>query len=323
MKKIIILLTVFLFASCTSNFEDNISWEQQNEQKINIVTSIIPLASITNYIWGEFVNVESIVPAWISPHGYDIKTRQMVDIENSDLVINLWLEHIDWFLDKAIEQKTKLSVAEWIELLEVESHNHEHEESEQEEESHNDEESHENDEHNEEENHSIDPHVWTSSENSKVIAQKITQKLTQMNAENSEYFENNLESFNQELEEIKNNFLEEFGEKDVKEFIIFHDAFNYLFEELNIDNQNKIVFQKNVLSSPNSNEMKELIDEIQNHWIDLIFREPQFNDSNLQNLANEYNLDIFILNPLWLETDKNGYINNYKNNLKSLEEIYE
>ena len=66
---------------------------------IKIETSIVPIASLTNYIGWDFVEVNSIVPAWVSPHGYDLKPEQMVDIAESDLVIYLDLEHIDGFLD--------------------------------------------------------------------------------------------------------------------------------------------------------------------------------------------------------------------------------
>ena len=39
--------------------------------------------------------------------------------------------------------------------------------------------------------------------------------------------------------------------------------------------------------------------------------------------VNEYNLEILVLNPLGSDISKNGYIENYKNNLSALEKIYE
>jgi len=50
--------------------------------------------------------------------------------------------------------------------------------------------------------------------------------------------------------------------KKQADFIVFHDAYNYLFKELNIDNTKKHIFRSNVLSDPNSNDIKELIDKI-------------------------------------------------------------
>lgn len=323
MKKIIILISmIFVLFSCTNNnVENNLILEENEVNKIQIMTSIIPIASITNYIGWEFVEAESIVPAWVSPHGFDLKPSQMVSLEKADLIVYLWLEHIDMFLEKAINEEKSLMVYQWIELLEWKEHSHsdEDEHHDDEDEEHNDEYEH----HDDEDNHSIDAHIWTSSENAIIIANKIADKLSELMPENKDYFLENLANFSAELNNIKTEFLEKNSEKNQKEFIVFHDAYNYLFEELWIDSDNKLVFQKNVLSDPNSKEMKELIDEIKLHWINIAFAEPQLNDSNLQKLANEYNLNVLTLNPLGSETNSRWYIENYKNNLSSLEYIYE
>jgi len=281
---------------------------------IKVETSIVPIASLTNYIGWDFVEVNSIVPAWVSPHGYDLKPEQMVDIAESDLVIYLDLEHIDGFLNKAINDKNTLIVSEWIELVEWTEHSHEDEKWHEEEA---DEENHED------EAHSVDPHIWTSSENAIIIAEKIKDKLSEISPKNREYFENNLNSLKIELESAKNDFLNTIKDKNQSEFIIFHDAYNYLFLDLNIDSSKKLIFQKAVLSDPNSSEMKELIDEIKLHWVKVAYKEPQLNDSNLQKLSNDYNLEVLVLDPLGSDSSKNGYIENFKNNLKSLEKIYE
>lgn len=278
---------------------------------IKVETSIIPLASIANYIWWDFVQANSLIPAWVSEHNYDLKPEQIIEIEKSNLIIHLWLEHIDWFLDKVINNKENLIVSEWIELIKWSEHIHEDEDAE---EDHID----ENENHNE-----SDPHIWLSTKNAIIIAEKITKKLSEISPENKAYFENNLNIFQKEIETIKNDFNLKNKNKKIKEFIVFHDAYNYLFDDLWIDSNKKIVFQKNVLSDPNSNEMKELIDEIKLHWVNISFKEPQLNDSNLQKLSIEYNLKVEILDPVWNNTSKNWYIENLKANLASLEKIYE
>ncbi len=315
MKKIMILfIAFFMLFSCTKQ-DNQIINKEEIDSKIRIQTSIIPLASITNYIGGDFVEVNSLVPAWVSPHGYDLKPVQMIEIEKSDLIIYLNLDHIDAFLNKVISNKDKLVVSEWIELIEWVEHNHE-------------EEWHEDEHHDEEENHteeihSVDPHIWNGSINALIIAEKITEKLSNLNPENKAYYDNNLVSLKTELENIKNDFLSKTNSKKQSEFIIFHDAYNYLFDDLWIDSSKRIIFQKSVLDDPNSNEMKELIDEVKLHWVKIAYKEPQLNDSNLQKIANEYNLEVLVLDPIGSDISKKGYIENYKNNLSTLEKIYE
>ncbi len=367
MKKIslfIILVLSFLLVSCNNQNTKQISQKNTNiekqAEKLQITTSIIPLASITNYIGWDYVEAKSLVPAWVSPHGFDLKPSQMIQIQESYLILSLGYDHIDWFLDKALEDKNVLITTKWIEMIEW-SDDHHHHEDEHHEDEHHDEENHEDKNHDEENHleknykkhsethdddhhweehnendykdehqddhyenwHELDPHVWTSAENALLIAKNIESKLSEIQPQNSNYFSNNYESLEKELLWIKQSFLDRISWKTQSEFIVFHDAYSYLFSELNIDSSKKLVFRTNVLSDPNSLEMKEIIDEITKHWVKNFYKEPQFKDSNLDKLALDYSLEVDILNPFWSDDSKNWYINNYSNNLKALEKIYE
>lgn len=304
MKKIVLfLISLFLLASCQPPKSEVYS----TENKIEVVASIVPVASIVNYIWGDYVNVNSLIPAWVSPHNFELKPQDMMNIENSDLIVYLNLDHIDGFLNKNIQNKSILKLAEWIDLLKTSSHSHEHEE----------EVWHWDDE------LEIDAHIWTSWKNAIEIATKIQKLLTEVSPSNWVYFQKNLEYFKSEIVELQLEYEREVNKKTQKEFIVFHDAYNYLFQELNIDNNKKLVFKSNVLNEPNSLELKELIDEIKHHWVNTIFKEPQFNDENLAKFASEYKLNVFDLDPLWTDISSRGFIQNYKNNLLNLKNIYE
>jgi zinc transport system substrate-binding protein len=300
MKKLLILISIFLLlVSCQKN---NI---ETDNFKLKIETSIVPLASIANYIWGNFVEAHSIIPAWISPHGFDPKPQNMVDIQNADLIVFIWLEHIDWFLDKVLDDKNTLKVSEWIELINwfiEDEHEYEWEE----------------------EYHEQDPHIWTSPINAKIIAEKIAVKLGEILPEQKEFLQNNLENFRDEIDETLDVFKVETEWKNPHYFIVFHDAYNYLLQQdLKVPFENKLVFQARVLSEQSLDEMKHLIDEIQEYDIWIAFKEPQFNDWNLQELAKEYNLKILDLDPLWRDESSSWYVKNLKNNLDNLKMIYE
>lgn len=331
MKKLFILFTLlFTLISCntekeisnntqTNNVTEITENSDRKEEKLKIITSIIPLASIANYIGGEYVEVKSLLPAWVSPHGFDLKPNQMIDIEKSDLILSLWYDHIDGFLDKAIQWKNALITTNGIEIMEwSDDHDHDHEDEHSEE----DHDEHEDENHDEDE-HEFDPHVWTSAENALMIAKSIENKLSELQPKNTYKFAENYTNLENELLSMKQNFLNSVAWKTQAEFIVFHDAYSYLFAELSIDNSKKLVFRTNVLSDPNSAEMKEIIDEITIHWVNNIYKEPQFSDSNLDKLASEYNLEVDVLNPLWSDDSKNWYIDNYRNNLKALQKIYE
>ncbi|MDR2639829.1 MAG: zinc ABC transporter substrate-binding protein [Candidatus Peribacteria bacterium] len=48
--------------------------------------------------------------------------------------------------------------------------------------------------------------MWSSPENARIIAEKITTKLAEISPENREYFEANLKKFNDELDSILSEF---------------------------------------------------------------------------------------------------------------------
>ena len=97
MKKIIVwAFMVFALFSC--NWESNINVENEvtskvvaENEKIQVMTSIVPLASITNYIGWEHVEVNNLVGVWVSPHGFSLTPQNMINIQKSDIVFLLWI----------------------------------------------------------------------------------------------------------------------------------------------------------------------------------------------------------------------------------------
>lgn len=317
-KIILVLFLATFIVSCAeknSTKTENTTWSSTivENKKIKVVWSINPITSIVNYIWDTEVEAENIVPAWVSPHHFELTPQNLVSLEKAEIVFSIWLEHIDWFLDKN-ENKNKVKLADWIELLEATEHSHEEE--------HDDHHDEEKENHSEEETHDKDPHIWLSEKNLKIISEKIANKLSEIKPEKKEIFQKNKEKFDEEIKNIFENFRKENKGKNPNEFIVFHDAYNYLLQSLEISENKKIVFSENVSAEIDANHLKELLDEIKKHNIKIIFKEPQFNSSQIENLALENNLKIFILDPIWADSSKNWFINNLKKNLENLKNIY-
>ena len=314
MKKIISILFLALFlASC--GIDKNINEVSQNTPKtqdvIAVTASIIPLASVINAIWWDYVDVNTIIPAGVSPHGFDLSAQDVVAIENSEIAFIIGLEQIDGFLEEVLEDKKHVELAQGIDLLEAEAHDHSDHEDEHDE--------HEN-EHND---HNVDAHVWLGEENIMEIAGKIRSELVAIMPEQANLFNANTEIFIEQVNEIYEDFRETHNGKTAGEFIVFHDAYNYLMQSAGIDSDLKIPFSENVLHESGTAHMAELIEEIELHGIKNVFSEPQFSDGNLQSFAQQYNLSIAILDPLGTDESAHWYLNNLKTNLDNISIIYE
>lgn len=315
-KQVLLLacMSVFL-VSCgqTTVINDTITnttnTEFQETEKILVASSIIPLSSVINTIGWDYVEVNNIVPAWVSPHGFDLSAKQMVQVEESDIVFLTWLEHIDGFFEKAVWEKKQIHLADGMELLESSGHEHHEEDG--------------HDEENNEDAHDTDPHVWLGKENIIMISEKVRDELSLIMPEQTEYFSANTASFTTELEKIYTDFASQTSGKTPEEFIVFHDAYNYLMESIWMDLNLKVPFSENVLHESGTAHMAELVEEVETHGVKYLFKEPQFNDGNLQKFVNQYSLELGILDPLGTDASANGYFNNIKSNLETLSKVYE
>ena len=168
------------------------------------------------------------------------------------------------------------------------------------------------------------PHVWLSFENTQLIAKEITDILVEKDSKNLQYYENNLSNFNKEIDTLKNNFLEKINDKKINHFIIFHDAYGYLFDELEIQEDKVVVLEDTAGREPSASEMKEIIDTIEENNIKVLFIEPQFDSKLVDSLVKQNDsLEAKVLDPLGNWIDKNSYLDTMKQNLDNLLEIYE
>lgn len=319
-KNIIAFLSLMMLASCGVEKQEvsETVVVPETQKTISVTSSIIPLSSVINTVGGEYVSVNTIIPAGVSPHWFDLSAQDVVAMENSDIAFIIGLDQIDGFLKKPLENKKYIAVAEGMELLEAAAHDHgDHED----EEHHDEEDEHEDEEHHDD--HSVDAHVWLGKNNIIEIAETVRDELSAILPEQAELFAENTEIFRAELETIYSDFIVQNADKTPREFIVFHDAYNYLLQSVEIDSNLKIPFSENVLHEAGTAHMVELIEEVELHGLKNIFSEPQFSDGNLQSFATEYNLIVSTLDPIGTNDSATGYIQNLQTNLDNLALIYE
>lgn len=317
MKKIIlpIVIVASLFlASCNENKKI----DEQSNNKINIVTSISPIASVVKYIWGEEVQVNSIVKPWTSPHFFEAKPSDFVKINNADLIFKIGLE-FDNFIDKLIWDKNNIVLSSSAKLEKGEDHHHQEHEDEHEEEHHDEDNHHE--EH--EEEVFYDPHLWLGKDNILTFAELIKEELGKLKEDKKDIFEANFKDFEEKIDKIYTNFEEKIEKKEEKWFIIFHNAYTYLFHDLGIHDEDFAVLEWTVWKEPSAKELKEIIDTIKEKNIKVIYKEPQMDAKLVQTLWEDYNLKVSTLNPLGVSDSKNDYLENLESNLNNLLLRYE
>ncbi|TFD98147.1 metal ABC transporter solute-binding protein, Zn/Mn family [Jeotgalibacillus sp. R-1-5s-1] len=155
-KKALLLLAAtapWILAAC--NTSDSSSSEN-NENTLDVYTTVYPLQYFTEEIGGEYVNVETIYPPGADEHTFEPSQRDMIDLAEGDLFFYIGLG-LEGFVDNATdvlqsEDLTMVATADYVSDAELgeggDGHNHgEEEHAEGEEHAHDEEEHAEGEDH--------------------------------------------------------------------------------------------------------------------------------------------------------------------------------
>ncbi|OGJ49928.1 hypothetical protein A2229_03800 [Candidatus Peregrinibacteria bacterium RIFOXYA2_FULL_33_7] len=162
----------------------------------------------------------------------------------------------------------------------------------------------------EDDEHGTNPHISLSPKLAIKQTENIKNKLQQLDPRNSEFYENNFKAYQKKLEELSKNITDQFKNTEKKDFLVFHEAYNYYLEEFNL-----LIYQKGSIEEfpgkePSPAYLQNLIQEIKNQNIKIIFVEPQFSPKIIQTLKDELNIRSFELAPIGQELTNKGYENN-------------
>jgi zinc transport system substrate-binding protein len=280
---------------------------------VNAVVSILPQQTFVKAIGGDKVNVALMVKPGSSPHSYEPKPSQMKDISNADIYFSIGVEFEEAWLPKFANQNKKMQIvdlSENITKIPMAAHHHhddEDEHADHDHEEHADHKDHDHEEHadhdheHEHEHGSLDPHVWTSTANVKIIATNIYNSLVKLDNKNKAYYKNNYEKFliqiNTTDKTIKKILVDvPSGTK----FMVFHPAWGYFARDYGLTQFAIEAGGKN----PKPKQVTHLIDEAKEEQVKAVFTAPEFSDKVATQIAKEVGIPVIKvspLNPKWSE----------------------
>ncbi len=277
-----------------------------------ILASVRPLGFIASSIADGVTQNQILVPPGASPHDYNLKLSDIQKVKSADLV--LWIgEDVDSFLTKSVSQlegKNVLTISELNELaplLSKAAHHH-HDESE-----HHHHHEHGIDahgHHHEEQNDlEINWHVWYSPEISRIVAQKVADKLTVQFPNKQERIVRNLAEFNRTLSLQSDKIKAQLAPFNDKGFFVFHDAYGYFNDAYGLNQTG--YFTINPLVAPGAKTLAHIKEEITEHRVRCLFTEPQFTPKVVESLSKNADVNVGRLDPMGeaVELGPNSYAN--------------
>lgn len=298
MKKNILAILIFLvlLSGCIETQKP-----PETSEKIIVAATILPEKNFIEKVGKDKVDVIVMVPPNSDPHTYEPTPKQIENLSNAKIyfMVGSGIEFENAWMDKfkEINKNMKLvNLSEGINLIKFEEGMDHHEE--------------EKDHHEHHHEEGIDPHVWTSVKNAKIMVKNVLKGLIEIDAKNKEYYEKNAEEYLKELENLDLEISKIFEKTKNKKFIIFHPAFGYLANDYGLK-QISIEYEG---KEPSPKWIENVIETAKKENIKIVFVSPQFSTKTAEAIAKEINGKVVYVNPL-----AENYVENIRNFAKNFE----
>ena len=142
----------------------------------------------------------------------------------------------------------------------------------------------------------IDPHVWMSCSNARIIASNILKALNELEPKNKAFFEKNYQSLLSIIDKRDSIIKEGFNKNPdlVRKFVIYHPiltyfARDYQLEQLAIEEEGR---------EPSAAQLKSLIERARKEKIKFCLIQAEFANRNTTTFINESHTKPMDINPL-------------------------
>lgn len=248
-------------------------------------------------------------------HDYQVFPEDMKLLSQADafLVNGAGME---LFMEKVLAGRPELPVIEashGISLLEGEEHHHDHEETEI---------GHEEnmvEEH--DHSHAFNGHVWMDVERYREQASIVSKELQVLLPEQAEVFSQAAKAYDEKLGVLSA------GVTELQEYtkglpvVLFHEAFAYLAESLEMEVLMTFSLDEN--SKPSAGEITEVIEEINFHGMALVFIEKE-QASYAENILADTDAKVVYINPLTTgDGAADSYVSGMWNNISAIRQAVE
>ncbi|MGV3463924.1 MAG: metal ABC transporter solute-binding protein, Zn/Mn family [Heyndrickxia sp.] len=282
MKKplLLIIFTLFLImaTACSNQGE-----KTDNNQKLNVYTTVYPLEYFTKQIGGKYVSVKTIYPPGSDEHTYEPSQKDMMDLADSDLFLYIGLG-LEGFASKAkdilkAQNVDMVATGEQLKLPHDASFN-------------------DGDEHGD-----VNPHVWLDPIYMKEMTYTISKELAKKMPEHKKEFEKNYTNVAKKLDELNQQFIDVTKQSKEKEIVVTHAAYTYW--ELRYGIKQDAIAGVSTSDEPSQKKLKGIIDTIKKDHLSYILFEQNVQSKLAEVVQQETGTKVLYLNNLAVlrETD--------------------
>jgi zinc transport system substrate-binding protein len=265
-KNIIFLILTGIISGCTL--------KTVTSGKKIISVSILPQKYFVEAVAGDKFTVNVMIPPGGTPENYEPTAIQMQSLSES--VIYMRIGHIPFeetWMKNLMDINPRMKVYDLSSGISLITGGHHHEG---------------------ESSIGVDPHIWSSPLNAKIITSNIFLALAAADPANKDYYALRLQNFHSLADSLDKKFQIEFARVKGSSFLVFHPALAYLAKDYGL-NQIALEFEG---KTPPPGYMKNIINMTREKKIRAILMQKQFNSEPAETIAKEISGKVIIIDPL-------------------------
>ena len=290
--------------------------------RVSVVASFYPLQFVAEQVGGAAVDAGNLTPAGAEPHDLELTTRDVLLLEEADVVVTL--SGFQPSLDDALAEIDGPLVVDTAAEEDPELAEHDHGAGGNSDDEHggdhhgpsedSDEHGHSHDDH---DHLGTDPHFWLDPTRLAEVAGQVAEALSSVDPAHARTYASNAEQLRTELTDLDHEYAEALSTCAQHVIVVSHEAFGYLaarygFEQVGVaglDPENE----------PSPARLQQIAQVIRAEHVTTIFTETLVSPDVAEALADDLGITVQRLDPLESLTDPDAdYFSVMRENLSAL-----
>ena len=140
----------------------------------------------------------------------------------------------------------------------------------------------------------LDPHIWTSPSNAKIMVENIYEGLVEIDPGNETYYSENRDAYLKEVDALDARIREKLEGREERNFMVYHPSWGYFAADYNLTMIPVEIEGK----EPSAQDLAKLVDLAKEKQVKVIFVQSQFNTRSAQAIAEEIGGEVVVVDPL-------------------------
>jgi zinc/manganese transport system substrate-binding protein len=280
-------------------------------EKLNIVTSFLPVQSHTLAIAGDHANVKQLLAKDTGPHDFQLTPADVKKLSDADLLIINGAGIEEWLgelIKKSgnknlvvVDTSNGINLVESPEEIEI-GHSHSHA-------------------HDHDHGDGANPHIWLDPVIAKKQAANIVAALQKADPANASAYADNGKAYEAKLAALDSDYRTTLAPLPNKNLVTFHDAFPYLAARYKLNYVGAI--SEFPEKDPSPKQLAALVDKIRSLKVGVLFAEEGYAPGLLKKIAAQTGAKVSELDTLEVgQGTPTAYLDRMGTNLDSLRKAF-